>query len=102
MKMARLFARTLAACASAAALVVVCSGVAHAEAVKGGLLGNIVDAAGGALPGVTVTNTEVDTNISYSTASNESGYYICSNLKDGIYRVVAELSGFKRVVRDGV
>src|SRR5262249_41644370 len=102
MEMARLFARTLTACASAAALVVVCSGVAHAQAVKGGLLGNIVDASGFALPGVTVTITEVRTNISYSTTTNESGYYIFSNLKDGTYRVVAELTGFKRVVRDGV
>ena len=57
--MARLFARTLAACASAAALVVVCSGTAHAQAVKGGLLGNIVDQSGFALPGVSVTITEV-------------------------------------------
>src|SRR5262245_30946051 len=100
--MARLFARTLAACASAAFFVVVGSGTAHAQAVKGGLLGNIVDSSGGALPGVTVTITEVNTNISYTTTTNESGYYIFSNLKDGTYRVAAELSGFKRVVREGV
>jgi len=100
--MARLFVRTLAACVSAAFLVVAGSGTAHAQAVKGGLLGNIVDTSGGALPGVMVTITEVNTNISYSTTTNESGYYIFSNLKDGTYRVVAELSGFKRVVREGV
>jgi hypothetical protein len=100
--MARLFPRTLAACASAAALIVACAAPAHAQAVKGGLVGNVLDQSGAALPGVTVSITEVNTNISYSTTTNESGYYIFSNLKDGTYRVVAELSGFKRIVREGV
>ena len=31
-----------------------------------------------------------------------AGYYIFSNLKDGTYRVVAELTGFKKTVRDGI
>ena len=88
--MARLFGRTLAACVSAAALVVACSNIVNAQAVKGGLLGNVVDASGFALPGVTVTITEVNTNISYSAVTNESGYYIFSNLKDGKYRVAAD------------
>jgi Carboxypeptidase regulatory-like domain len=73
-----------------------------AQAVKGGLLGNVVDDAGLAVPGATVTITEVNTNISYTAVTNESGYYIFSNLKDGTYRVTAELTGFKKVVRDGV
>ena len=34
--------------------------------------------------------------------TNENGYYIFANLKDGTYRVAAELTGFKKVVRDGV
>src|SRR6476469_2170588 len=98
----RLFARTLAACASAAVLVVLCSAGAAAQAVKGGLLGNIVDESGLALPGVTVTITEVNTNISYTAVTNESGNYVFANLKDGIYRVSGELTGFKKAVRDGV
>ena len=75
---------------------------ASAQAVKGGLLGNIVDPAGLALPGVTVTITETNTNISSNTITNESGYYTFPSLKDGTYRVAAELSGFKKVVREGV
>ena len=54
------------------------------------------------MPGVTVTITEVNTNITYTAVTNESGNYTFSNLKDGRYRVSAELSGFKRVIRDGV
>src|SRR3989442_11020999 len=76
--------------------------VASAQAVKGSMLGNVSDTSGFVLPGVTVTITEVNTNLSYSTVTNESGYYIFSNLKDGTYRVKSELSGFKRIVREGV
>src|SRR5215471_1377551 len=75
---------------------------ASAQAVKGELLGNIVDAGGLALPGVTVTITEVNTNISYTKTTNESGIYAFPSLKDGTYKVVAELTGFKKTVRDGV
>src|ERR1700730_5337883 len=75
---------------------------ARAQAVKGSLLGTVTDSSGFVLPGVTVTTTEVSTNLSYSTVTNESGYYTFSNLKDGTYRVTSELSGFKRTVRDGV
>ena len=92
------------------ALVAVCTFVllaaswsaAYAQAVKGTLLGNITDDGGLALPGVTVTITEQNTNITYSIAANESGYYIFSNLKDGVYRVEGELSGFKKTVRENV
>src|SRR3954469_12290491 len=100
--MGRLCRRTLGVFATIVLLVLASSAVAAGQAVKGSLLGNVSDASGLVLPGVTVTITEVNTNISYSTLSNESGYYIFSNLKDGTYRVAAELSGFKRIVRDGV
>lgn len=76
--------------------------VASAQAVRGELLGNITDASGLALPGVTVTITEINTNITTTAATNGSGYYIFPSLKDGTYKVVAELSGFKKIVRDGV
>src|SRR5204863_6343028 len=73
-----------------------------AQAVKGGLLGNITDQGGLAVPGATVTITETSTNISSTAVTNESGYYVFSNLKDGTYKVVAELPGFKKVIRDGI
>jgi hypothetical protein len=87
---------------TASAVVLLCAAAAGAQAVKGSLLGNITDQAGLVLPGVTVTITEVNTNISYTAVTNESGYYIFSNLKDGTYRVASELAGFKRAVRMGV
>jgi hypothetical protein len=75
---------------------------AHAQAVKGSLLGNVTDASGAAVPGATVTITETQTNVSANAVTNESGYYTFPNLKDGLYRVEAELQGFRKTVRDGV
>jgi hypothetical protein len=75
---------------------------ARAQAVNGGLLGNLADQSGLALPGATVTITETNTNISYTATTNESGYYTFPSLKDGTYKVVGELAGFKKVMREGV
>jgi len=94
--------RPTRAAAAAACLTVLFAASASAQAVKGGLLGNVVDQAGLALPGVTVTITEQNTNIQSTTTTNESGYYIFSNLKDGIYRVEAELTGFKKSLRKDI
>lgn len=74
----------------------------HAQAVKGSLVGAITDASGGAIPGATVTITEVKTNISRTAVTNESGAYVFSNLQEGTYRVEAELTGFKKTVRENV
>src|SRR3954467_14906379 len=75
---------------------------ARAQAVSGGLVGNLTDQSGASMPGATVTITETNTNITKTTTTNESGSYSFPSLKDGTYKVVAELSGFKKVVRDRV
>jgi hypothetical protein len=85
-----------------AGLVLVLSGSALAQAVRGTLLGNINDAQGAAIPGVTVVAVETQTNISRSVVTNQDGHYVFANMKDGLYRVEAELTGFKKVVRDRV
>jgi Carboxypeptidase regulatory-like domain len=73
-----------------------------AQAVSGTLLGNITDSSGGAVPGATVIATEVETNVSRSTVTNESGYYIFTSLLNGRYAVSAELQGFRKTVRQNV
>src|SRR5262245_42381986 len=91
---------------AAAASVVVClcamPSPTAAQAVTGTLLGNITDSSGGAVPGVSVTATEVQTNISRTTISNEAGHYTFSSLPNGKYTVSAELQGFKKVIRQNI
>ena len=88
------------------AAVVLCLGAvpsrAAAQAVTGTLLGNITDTSGGTVPGVSVTATEVQTNVSRTTVSNEAGHYTFSSLPNGRYTVSSELQGFKKVIRQNV
>src|SRR4051812_11276961 len=75
---------------------------ASAQAVTGTLLGNVTDASGATVPGVAVTATEIATNVSRTTVSNEAGAYIFPSLVNGKYTVVAELQGFKKVVHENI
>jgi hypothetical protein len=85
-----------------ATLVTALAGSALAQAVRGTLLGNVTDMQGGAVAGVTVTATETQTNVARTSTTNQSGHYVFANMKDGIYKVEAEQTGFKKVLRDGV
>jgi len=76
--------------------------LAAAQAANGTLLGTVADESGAGVPGVTVTATEVQTNIPRTTVSNATGYYTFTSLPSGVYRIEAELQGFKKFVRDGV
>src|SRR5688572_13792286 len=75
---------------------------AAAQAAVGALVGNVRDESGGAVPGVTITATEVRTNISRTAVSNETGNYSFTNLASGIYRVESELVGFRKFTRQDV
>lgn len=100
--MSWLLRRFVCAAVAAPAIVLICSGAAHAQAVTGTLLGNITDQGGLVMPGATVTITETSTNISLTATTSEAGLYTFPSLKDGTYKVVAELTGFKKVIRDGI
>jgi hypothetical protein len=77
-------------------------GPAAGQAVRGTLVGTVNDTSGALIPGVTITITEVRTNVTRSAVTNESGNYTFSSLQDGLYRVEAELEGFRKFVREGV
>ncbi len=96
-----LYAPLLVALAMSAFIMTIPS-TASAQAVTGTLLGNITDSSGAAMPGATVTATDVDKNISRSVVTNEAGYYIFTSLLNGNYTVEAELQGFKKVARQNV
>jgi hypothetical protein len=77
-------------------------GSAHAQALRGTLLGTVTDQSGAALPGATVLITETRTNVSRDTVTNTTGNYTFPNLLEGVYSVKAELSGFKTTLRDNI
>jgi len=62
------------------------------------LLGRVTDPSGAAVPGATVTLTNLATRIQAVTVSDGAGSYQFLNVRIGTYRVEAELSGFATAV----
>src|SRR5687768_10736163 len=75
---------------------------AFAQETRGTISGLVLDEQGGAMPGVSVTITNVDTNVSTTLTTNSTGYYQAPLLLPGNYRVTAELQGFKTSVRSEI
>src|SRR5436189_1300364 len=74
---------------------------AAAQTNTGQISGTIKDSSGGVLPGVTVTVTNVGTNIARTAVTDEKGAYVVSSLPVGTYTVSAELQGFRKIERTG-
>jgi len=76
--------------------------VALAQSGNAQLGGLVEDPSKALIPGVTITATNVDTNVTQTTLSNESGTYNFAVLPPGKYKVSADLSGFKKIVNNDV
>jgi len=88
-------------CLSLVLLAAMCA-AASAQEFRGAITGRITDQSGASLPGVTVIATNVATNVETTTTANNQGEYNLLYLTPGTYRVSAELSGFKKLLRDGI
>jgi hypothetical protein len=66
------------------------------------ITGRVADAQGAVVPGATIAVTNVDTNVSLTTVTNETGAYTVATLQPGTYRIAASLSGFKTFVREAI
>ena len=75
---------------------------ADGQALYGTILGTITDSSHAVVGGVRVTVTEAETNFRRSESSNESGFFVFSNLDPGTYRVEVEHPGFRKVVRTDI
>jgi hypothetical protein len=76
--------------------------LSSAQDFRGGITGRISDASGGRMPGVTVTATNVATNVTSTTTTNGEGDYSILFLNPGTYSIEAELSGFKKAIRQNL
>jgi hypothetical protein len=84
------------------ALCLLTAAAAAAQDPRGAITGRVNDTSGGRLPGVTVTATNVATNVGSTTITNSEGAYTIPYLMAGHYTVKIELPGFKKVVREGI
>jgi hypothetical protein len=65
------------------------------------LHGVIKDEQGGVLPGAVITLTPLGRATSYSTTTDDAGYYVFTSLPPGEYELRAELTGFSAIVSAG-
>src|SRR5439155_26479424 len=73
-----------------------------AQTATGAILGTVRDEKGAVVPGVTVTATQMATNVRRQTVSTDAGNYSFPLLPAAIYAVSAELTGFKRTTLENV
>jgi outer membrane receptor protein involved in Fe transport len=87
--------------ALAAVGILILAGTLHAQ-ITATISGAVQDESGAVLPGVTVTLTNVDTGVSRSVVTGDTGRYSAPQLPIGNYRVQAELTGFQTAVHTGL
>ncbi|HBY64464.1 MAG TPA: hypothetical protein DEH78_31985, partial [Solibacterales bacterium] len=67
---------------------------------RGSLIGRVLDASGAAVPGARVKVTSKNMGTAQTVPANQDGFYQATYLIPGLYRVEAEVSGFKKYIRD--
>src|SRR5438132_13960193 len=75
---------------------------AQSHATTGAIEGTIVDAQGGAVPGVTVTVKNTATNYESVAVTDRAGRFRALLLPVGPYQVTASLEGFATVLQKGI
>jgi Carboxypeptidase regulatory-like domain/TonB dependent receptor-like, beta-barrel len=86
-----------------ALLLLIPSGVAGQARLTGADLDGVVhDDTGGVMPGVTVTVTNVETNLVRTVVTSAQGRFVIPALPPGRYRLSAELDGFATATREVV
>ena len=74
----------------------------HAQYDAGSVLGEIHDATGAVLPGTTVTATNKDTGLTFTSATGDGGQYEIPSLRTGKYKITAAHAGFSTTVADNI
>ena len=75
---------------------------AAAQVLTSRVDGTVRDQSGAVLPGVSVTLTNVDTNVAVDAVTSDIGLYVFPQVPRGFFRVTAQLPGFKTAVIEGV
>ena len=74
----------------------------NAQQVTSTLSGTVADTSSAAIPGVMLYATNVSTQVSTTTTSDQAGRYMFPSLRPGTYTLSAEKSGFQRAIIPGI
>src|SRR5438876_4183593 len=81
-------------CLVAISMLLVALG-AFAQVQNGQFTGTVTDPSGAAIPNAKVTVTNMGTNLSVTTTTNQSGLFVVRELPVGTYKISTEAKGFK-------
>ncbi len=99
------FTRSLIRSAVVAAMVLALltagSSGLQAQSVVGRISGTVTDPTGSVIPGAQLTITNEATNAERTLITDNNGFYIATALPVGVYTISIEMSGFKKVSRNG-
>jgi hypothetical protein len=73
----------------------------YAQTNVGRISGTVADTSGGVIHGATIKVTNDATGLSRTAISDDSGFYLVTNLMPGEYSVSAEHQGFKKAQKTG-
>jgi Carboxypeptidase regulatory-like domain/TonB dependent receptor/TonB-dependent Receptor Plug Domain len=76
--------------------------VASAQSPNASATGQVTDSSKAIIVGARVVAVDVSTNIRYEATTNGAGEYYFPNLLPGIYRMQAEKTGFKAIIKPDV
>src|SRR5882757_9731763 len=78
-------------------------GTAFAQSTNSGdISGTVTDNTGAAVPGATVTVVNIDTGVSKTLVTNDSGVYDTSSIVAGTYKITFAKTGFSTLVRSSI
>jgi len=83
-------------------LMLLWSGVLHAQVTSGTLFGTVKDPSGAVVVSATVTITNPAVGLSRILTTSGSGDFVAPNLPPGTYRITVEAPGFKKLEKTDV
>ncbi len=76
--------------------------LAHSQVLTGALLGNVTDASNASVPAASVKITQIETNESRETTTNDAGVFSFPSIPAGTYTVEIHKTGFQSTVQRGI
>lgn len=85
-----------------ALLCLIASVPMSAQETRSMLFGKVLDPQGAFITGASVILRNAETGVTQSIKSNDKGYYEGNLLMPGNYEIIAEVKGFKKLIRQGI
>src|SRR5580693_2859240 len=81
------------------AILLAIAGMAFAQTEDARISGRVADVSGAVIVGAECKITNIETNVSTSTTTNQDGIYVLPDLRPATYRLTIQKEGFRTVIQ---